>query len=402
MPRIENKKLLGRLLKSTIGVIGRRTSEPYANVIVSSTIDKLKIKYPFLNSVRIIIEDYSERFDVVDINNSINVVDYKEIGRASCEFIQYIIDSMGKDAGYYFIREIRDDLPYAYEKSIKEAGLDLDILQLRFINDIKQHNKFEIKNDVILRYMLLVLYEVLERDSGRNFAYETINETVNRSNISYEFLKHVKINDIRSIPNVDICTVDNVINSLDPIVIGQVIQKIIKEIFKSFEERKGFLFIDNLKNLISLDYAIKLNQISVNLDIIKLNQELIVKNVLKTIVDVISNESNEKYAISMVNNILRIFEKKFDFLKEIRIDGSKYAQGKNGIIVPKNINSVRASELGRCLQNIIENISIEMDEGYGKDFVDTFKSNLGRSYLLRIEELGVNLHMIELRNSGMY
>jgi len=402
MPGIENKELLGRLLKSTIGVISRRTTEPYANMVVSRAISKLKIKYPFLNSVKIHIGDYSDIFDVVEINDSLNNVDFNDIGSAARDFMYRIIDSMGKDAGYYFIREIKEDLPYDYEKSIKEAGVDLDLLQMDFINDVKQDNKFAMKHDEILKYMISILYEELENQSGRSYAYDTLNEAVNRLSTEHEVLKYIKINDVRAIQNVDIVSIQKDVNSLEGSIVGAGIQKVIQEIFNQFDERKGFKFMDDLKNLINADYNIKLNQIGVDLGIIKLKQELVVKHVLKTLIDLLSNASTQSYAVLMINNILRNFDSKFTFLKEIEIDGLKYSEGEDGIIVPQNINEVRASELGRSLQRIIENISTNMGDDPGRTFIDRFKANLGKAYLLRIEELGVNLHMIELRNNMMF
>lgn len=397
MPEIENKELLGRLLKSTIGVISRRTSEPYANMVIGNAVKKLRMKYLFLNYVKIIVGEYNEIFDVVEIDDEINQVSTEDIGKASVDFMQIIIRDMGKDAGYYFIREIKEDLPYDYEKSIKEVGLDLNLLQLDFLTDFKQDLKFGIKNDEILKYMLSVLYELLERDSGRTFAYETLYEITNRLIIEYEVLKYVKINDVRAIQNVDIVTVDKSVNSLESSVAGSGIQKIIQEIFNSFDERKGFLFMDNLKNLINADYNIKLSEIGVDLGIIKLRQELVIRHVLKTLIDILSDASTQSYAVLMVNNILRNFDARFSFLKEIKIDGLKYSQGEDGIIIPQDINSVRTSDLGRSLQRIIESISASMGEEPGRTFIERFKRNLGKAYLLRIEELGVNLHMIELR-----
>ncbi len=402
MPEIENKELLGRLIKSTIGVISRRTSEPYANMVISDAIKKLKMRYLFLSNVKILVGEYNEIFDVVQIKDAINNVNYKEIGKVSREFIEKIMAAMGKDAGYYFIREIKEDLPYDYEKTIKESGVDLDLLQMHFINDVKQENRYTVKHDEILKYITSILYEILERDSGRTFAYETLEEVVSRLTIEYEVLKHIKINDVRSIQNVDIVTVNKEVNSLEASVVGAGIQKVIQEIFNSFDERKGFLFMDNLKNQINADYNIKLNQLGVNLRIIKLKQELVVKHVLKTLIDILSSASTPSYAVLMVNNILRNFDTKFSFLKDVKIDGLKYSQGEDGIIVPQNINSVRASELGRSLQRIIENISTSMGTEPGRNFVDRFKSSLGKAYLLRIEELGVNLHMIELRNNLVF
>ena len=45
MPQLENKDILGIILRSTIGVIGRRTSEAYANIIISNALKELEEKY---------------------------------------------------------------------------------------------------------------------------------------------------------------------------------------------------------------------------------------------------------------------------------------------------------------------------------------------------------------------
>jgi hypothetical protein len=63
---------------------------------------------------------------------------------------------------------------------------------------------------------------------------------------------------------------------------------------------------------------------------------------------------------------------------------------------------VRASELGRGLQRVIEEISTSLGENAGKYFVDKFKRRLGHALFLRIEELGVNLHMIELKRNLLF
>ena len=47
MPQIENDKIIGRILRSTIGVISRRTSEGFANIVVGNALKHLSGKYPF-------------------------------------------------------------------------------------------------------------------------------------------------------------------------------------------------------------------------------------------------------------------------------------------------------------------------------------------------------------------
>ena len=90
MPQIDNDKILGRILRSTIGVVSRRTSEAYANIMIGNTVKELTEKYSFLRHVAIQEKKYNDIFDVVNINTEINDVDLKEIGKATKEFISCI------------------------------------------------------------------------------------------------------------------------------------------------------------------------------------------------------------------------------------------------------------------------------------------------------------------------
>jgi hypothetical protein len=402
MPQIENKELLGLLLRSTIGVISRRTSEAYANVIIGNVIENLSKKYDFLKYIKIQGVQFTEVYDIVEINNDINIVKLSEIGKASNEFIKKITDSIGRDAGYYFIKEIREDLPYDYEKTIREVGVDLDFLQMEFITNVKENLKFSIQNYEIIKYIITLLYEILERENGREFAYKTLNELITRLTTRYEVLKFIKINDVRSIQGVDIATVSQDVNEIGSKYIGAAIQKIIQEINDSLDQKGGFDFIEKIKDFLNADYNFKLLEMGVNFDVIKLNQVLVVKHVLKALVDVLSDSSTESYAVLMVNNSLRKFEFKFTYLKYIEIDGLHISEGVDAINVPEVLDSVSASDLGRGLQKVIENISISMGEEAGTFFIEKFKRRLGKAYVLRIEEIGVNLHMIELRQNMMW
>jgi hypothetical protein len=140
----------------------------------------------------------------------------------------------------------------------------------------------------------------------------------------------------------------------------------------------------------------------VNFDVIKLSQVLVVKHVLKALVDVLSDSSTQSYAVQIVNNCLRQYEFKFDYLKGIEIDGLHFSEGLDAINVTEELDSVSASDLGRGLQKVIENISISMGEEAGIFFIEKFKRRLGKACVLRIEEIGVNLHMIELRQNMMW
>jgi len=60
------------------------------------------------------------------------------------------------------------------------------------------------------------------------------------------------------------------------------------------------------------------------------------------------------------------------------------------------IETVRTSELSKGLQKMIEKLILTLGEEAGEHFLEKFKNHLGKAYLLRIEEMDVNLHMVQL------
>jgi hypothetical protein len=397
MPQLDNDKIMGCILRSIISVISRRTSEAYATTMVKKTLKELTKKHSFLCYVEIQDTQYTEFFDVVNIQPEINHIEAGEIGKAGKEFIEKITWSMGKNAGYYFLREVKEDLPYDYEQTLKELDIDLDLLQLEFITSIKRLFKFRINNYEILKYILTIVFEAMDREFGRDTSYSTISELVERLNTEYPLLKYIKINDIRYIQGVDFITIAPDVNKVEPTEVGAAIQRIIQEINNYYGEQKdGFLIIEKLKNYIKADYIFKLEELGVNLDVIQLRKELVIKHVLKAVINVLSQSGTQSYAMLMMNIILRKFEKNFKFLKLIQIDSTRYSEGGDEISISSDIESVGASEIGRGIQKIIEDIVSSLGDKAGLHFIDKFKKRLGKAYVLRIEEMGVNLHMIEL------
>ena len=399
MPDLDNKELLGRLLRSTIGVISRRTSDTYANLVIGTAISSLKEKYRFLEYVNIKKTQFKEVFDVVEINDAINFIEFKEIAEAMKDFIGMITNKMGKNAGFYFIREIKEDIPFDYEKQLTNSGFDLDYLQLQFLTDVKDNYKFKIENVDIVKNIMKSLFEILESMVNRDFAFNTINELVGRLGTKYDTFTFVKVNDVRAIKNVDIVTVYDNINSLEDSEVGAAIQKIIQEIDNNLEEKGGFNFLEKIKTSLTSDYNFRIKEMGVNLEVIKLKKILVVKHVLKALADILSEYSTESYAIMLIHSGLKKYSEKYSFLNGIKIDAMHFSEGIDSIIVPQEIENVRESELGRSLQKIVENISTSLGEDAGEHFIDKFKNRLGKAYLLRIEEMGVNLHMIELKRS---
>ena len=71
MPEYQNKDIIGGIITTSIDVIGRRTSEGYAIVMISNIINELKQKYDLLKYVNIKRTNYISSSDNVIINPDI-------------------------------------------------------------------------------------------------------------------------------------------------------------------------------------------------------------------------------------------------------------------------------------------------------------------------------------------
>jgi len=402
MPQIEKKDILGTILKSTIGIIGRRTSEPYANMIIQNILTRLIDKYDFLKYIDIKSEKFKEEINLVEIDDDIENVEIELIGSAIKDFMIALAERMGKDAGFYFIKEIKEDLPYEYEKRTKQIGVDLELIQSEFLYEIKDSLKFSLSNFDVLKNIFTLLHELLEDKVGRNFAYETLTELVGRLSTQYDPLTYVKINDVRSIQNMDIVSVDKEVNNTKPEKVGLTIQKIIQEIINETTGKlhdNNFSIIEHIKDKINADYSLKLKQMGVDLDVVKLKQTLLVKRVIESLIDILSESSTESYSVVIIKDIIKKYISKYEFLGYIYIDSVNFSKAENAIKISEEINSVSPSNLGRAIQKIIEKVSTSLGEEAGQFFLDKLQKKVGKAYILRLEEIGVNLHMIELRRT---
>ena len=402
MPQLDNKEIIESILKSTLNVISRRTSDAYADSVLDNSIKKLIKKHNLFRLIKIKEVEYHEIFDVINIEPDINKIDKGLVGIAIKDLMQYIIHEMGKSAGYYFIREIKESLSFEYEKMIKEIGVDLDLLQFEFITEKKQAFKFEIRNDDILKYLFISLFELLDREIGRDSAYKILTEVVSRFQTQYDCLNYIKINDVRSLIGVDSVNVNTEVNKIESIEVGAAIQKCVQELNNNFVEKDFFSFMEKFREYLNADYVFKMESIGVNFDVIQYGNVLVIKHVFKALVDVLSSYSSEIYTILLLNSILKKYENNFSYFNLIKIDNTNITEGLNAIQVSSEVESFRISEIGRGLQKLIEEITISLGEIAGKNFIDDFKKRIGKAYILKIEDMGVNLYMIELRQNLLW
>ena len=143
MPDIEKSDVIKNVLDTLIAISGRKTNKGHAILTMESLIKQLENKYDFLKHIQIKDIRFSEDEDAVSVMSDINSVDSKEMGKAMYAIIKNMNRSLGKDAGHFFIKEIRSTLGDEYISSMMEMGVDLGLMQLE--SEIEDWEKLTIK-----------------------------------------------------------------------------------------------------------------------------------------------------------------------------------------------------------------------------------------------------------------
>lgn len=393
---LEQSDVIKRLLQSIVKVISRRSSEDYALVMVGNTIKKLQDKYDFLNYIDIKATRYSEIENIVTIDPSINMVEPEEIGKAIQEIVGIIVTAIGKNAGFFFIKEIKNKIGPNYELSIRNMGVDFDFMQFSFEVDKKQTRKLTIETSDVFRRVLKTLIILIEKENGRSGAISIIKKIIEEYANKYDFLKNVTIIDIRYTLGANEINVSQEIDKLEPIHIGKAIEDIIVGVHRSLEELGKSLPVDEFKRQLTSEYRTKLEEMGVNLKKKQFEHSLVYKNVIKALINVLSQASTQRYAVFALNSFLKKIDTKYDFLKHIKIIPVESNELCN-VSIMINLDDISETDIRRSIQKLLEEIIDSLGEDLRQRFINEFKNCLEKNCLSQIEEMGINLHMLQLR-----
>jgi len=252
-----------------------------------------------------------------------------------------------------------------------------------------------------LLYSIKGLFNILEKEFDKNTSLTIISDLIIELRTQYEVLDKIKIHDTRSVQGIDPITVDKDVNLIDAQIVGDAIQNLLQELNKYCNQKSNISLVNEIRSHLNSDYLFKLEEMGVNLNVLQLSEVLVFKHVLKALVDLINDVTSQSYAILLVNTVIEKFKDRYPFLEHVKIDGTRFSEGYDAILVPENIDSVRGSEIGRGIQKIMEKIIRSLGDKAGAEFTNNFKKRLGKAFLLRIEEMGVNLHLIQRKQDFM-
>lgn len=141
-----NSELIKLVIDKLYSILKRRTSNRYSLLILKDIIKTLEFRFDFLKHITINKIEFIEYNNIIDISADIEDVNPKEIGKAIESIIRIASANMkNKNAGLYFITELKNEIDDILKPYLKKLGMDLDLIQ------IEQHYLYKEgrKNDEI-------------------------------------------------------------------------------------------------------------------------------------------------------------------------------------------------------------------------------------------------------------
>lgn len=396
---LDSADVTRQFVETIIEIIGRKTSQEYAVVAIQNLLKKLRLSYPFLREIQIKNSRSSELEGTVSVNDSLNTIPPKDVGQALKELIKKIMISLGKTAGYFFIRETREKIGTEYDTFLlKTMDVDLTLLQSTLIVENKSINVLEIEKSDVIRRFLKVLLEAVEKQTSKSFAIACLQQHIEKLRQSYPFLDSVLVNDIRYTLGPENLIVHEEINTIEPQELGRALTSILQEIDKTLIDLGRNSIASDLRAHLTFEYLAKLNEMSVTITSQGIGNNAVFTQVIKTLIDTIGKSSSEDYAIFVINSFLRKIDTKYEFLKLINVETAVNKGELYHIVIGGNLDTISETDARRSIQLFLESIIRSLGK-ISDEFVQEFKNSLDKKYLLKIEEIGINFHMIELHEA---
>jgi CheY-like chemotaxis protein len=123
--KTSNSIILKELLTSLLKVTSSKTSQAHAYLLIATMLQQLEKDYEFLKDVRIEQHHTTDHLQYgVYVSETVDAVDSENVGRFLRDMLEIFHEHLGKQAGYFFIRELRDNLPDDSSAAMREMGVD--------------------------------------------------------------------------------------------------------------------------------------------------------------------------------------------------------------------------------------------------------------------------------------
>lgn len=397
----KNSEVAKEVLESLLKKISRRTYEEYAIQSLNNIIQKSKSQYEFLSYISLKESQYVENPVTIAIDKDIDSVDQNYFYKGLNEVIQKTIIYIGHTADYFFIREFKDSIDAKNESILEDKGLNLDLMQSNYLLERKE--LFKIENNVLIEDILGVLLRLIGKHNSKKKTILLLNSMLSTLEKKYKFLKYVKITEIKE--REDSCEIEIYpdINEVWSLKIGEFIQDLLEKTKRSIHWEENISFTEAFKKGMGKSQLTILERIGINFKRInditrsKNDKRSILSKTLEAIINFITIKTNASFAMATLDTLIENLKNDNDVFQLIHIEKSLYSQGFEAIIIDEEINDIKPYEIGKALRKIIGSIGETLDQNDKLKFIENIRKYLGEDYLSDIEQIGINLHILELK-----
>jgi hypothetical protein len=256
--------------------------------------------------------------------------------------------------------------------------VDLTLMQSTYIVEKKSINLLLIDKSDVVRRLLKALLDLVEKQTSKTSAIDFIARRVEAARQQYSFLDAVRIKDIRYTMGVDEVTVQDTINDIDPKELGKALQLILQETDTASFDQGRMSVVADLPTHLTTEYLLKLAELGVDITAHGLGYDLLLKQILTTIIDVLTKACSEAYAIFVVNTLLQKTDRSPKTL-HINIDSMNTLTGVYQIAISNDTDSISETDVRRSIQKLLVEIVRTLGEKSGDEFIQTFKNSLEKN-----------------------
>jgi hypothetical protein len=130
----------------------------------------------------------------------------------------------------------------------------------------------DLKHSALLSAVMRSLYTVACRRTSKKFADEAIGSTIKTLEGKYDFLRNISITEQAPSDDSISVHVSSDVDSVDPSMIGKVIESIIRVVYNDLSEDAGLYFITELKEHAGEQVSRAIKSCEVDLDQVQLEQ----------------------------------------------------------------------------------------------------------------------------------
>jgi hypothetical protein len=397
----KNSEIINYIIQAIIKTISRRTTKNFAVVTIHTVIKKLELKYDFLRFIEIDNKIYSEGINAVKINKEIDFIEMKELEIAINEIIDTLIEKLGKDKRYYFTKEIKEDIESKFRSLGKDIRFNLDLKQYDYISDEiewKKTTEVLIKNSYIIESVIKALINILNKKYPEAEVIKTLKTSIKKLENINDITGYIIINDTPDEDGYYTIETKTSINDVISIRMADMLERFIEEIGRSIEWNTQHSFLEEFQSALGDENIYAIKKLGVNLNHIgtvlrQQENEIITKKILNTLIELGSMKISIGFTVETIDFIIKKVKLKHDVLKYVTIDKYRYNEGLDAIFIDPAIKTVESNKLGKALWEIIKNMQEFIRD---RNFIENLKKELGEEYLQKIEEIGVNLHFLEI------